>query len=72
MLWLLSAGTATPTPAPAMTEFVGEMGDGFTVIMENVVSACATIVSNPFLLFTCIFLFAGGVVGIIGRLLSRN
>ena len=71
MLWLLSVGTPTPTPAP-MAQFVGEMGDGFTVIMTNVASACATIVSNPFLLFTCIFLFAGGVVGIIGRLLSRN
>ena len=71
MLWLLSAGTPTPSPSP-MASFVGEMGDGFTVIMQNVVSACATIVGNPFLLFTCIFLFAGGVVGIIGRLLSRN
>lgn len=68
---LLSASVATATPAP-MAEFVGEMGDGFTVILENVANACATIVSNPFLLFTCIFLFAGGVVGIIGRLLSRN
>lgn len=71
MFWLLSTSTPAPTPSP-MANFVGEMGDGFTVIMTNVASACATIVSNPFLLFTCIFLFAGGVVGIIGRLLSRN
>ncbi len=40
MLWLLSAGTPTPTPSP-MANFVGEMGDGFTVIIQNVVSACA-------------------------------
>lgn len=64
--------TTEPTATPAMTIFLTSMTDGFTVIMTAVSNACATIVSNPFLLFTCIFLFAGGVVGIIGRLLSRN
>lgn len=59
------------TPAP-MTSFMSEMTTSFPTILEAVVDACATIVGNPFLLFTCIFLFAGGVVGILGRLLSRN
>lgn len=61
----------TPTPAP-MTTFLGEMTTSFPTILESVVDACTTIVGNPFLLFTCIFLFAGGVVGVLGRLLSRN
>lgn len=64
--------TPTPTPAPDMAAFVGEMTTSFGTILECVVDACTTIVSNPFLLFTVIFLFAGGVIGIIGRLLSRN
>ena len=64
--------TPAPTATPAMTAFLTSMTDGFTVIMTAVPNACTTIVSNPFLLFTTIFLFAGGVVGIIGRLLSRN
>lgn len=48
------------------------LADGFTTILGSVSAACTTIVGTPFLLFTCVFLFAGGVVGIIGRLLSRN
>lgn len=64
--------TPAPTTAPTMSTLLSNMTDGFTVILSCVTDACTTIVSNPFLLFTCIFLFAGGVVGIIGRLLSRN
>lgn len=55
-----------------MDSFLGQLTIGFASIMSCVKQACTTIVSEPFLLFTCVFLFAGGVVGIIGRLLSRN
>lgn len=55
-----------------MGEFLSMLMQGFTSVLECVSAACTTIVGTPFLLFTCIFLFAGGVVGIIGRLLSRN
>lgn len=65
----LAAPTATPVP---MSSFMDTMTSSFPFLINAVVSACNTIVSSPFLLFTCIFLFAGGVVGIIGRLLSRN
>lgn len=61
----------TPTPAP-METFLSDMTTSFPTILDAVVDACATIVGSPFLLFTCIFLFAGGVVGVLGRLLSRN
>jgi hypothetical protein len=55
-----------------LAAFLQTLADGFGVILTSVGSACSTIVSTPFLLFTAVFLFAGGVVGIIGRLLSRN
>ncbi|CRH60099.1 Uncharacterised protein [Chlamydia trachomatis] len=55
-----------------MAAFLTTLSDGFGVILTAVGSACSTIVSTPFLLFTAVFLFAGGVVGIIGRLLSRS
>lgn len=48
------------------------LSDGFGTVLTAVTSACTTIVSTPFLLLTCVFLFGGAVVGIIGRLLSRN
>lgn len=55
-----------------MGAFLEQLMTGFTSIMQCVTAACTTIVDTPFLLFTTIFLFTGGVVGIIGRLLSRN
>lgn len=68
MMQFLSSGDVAPT----LSDFLSTLSTGFTVILSAVTSACATIVSTPFLLFTCVFLFAGGVVGIIGRLLSRS
>lgn len=61
-----------PTPAPTLADLLSTLSSGFSVILTAVTSACSTIVSTPFLLFTAVFLFAGGVVGIIGRLLSRS
>jgi hypothetical protein len=61
-----------PPAAPTLADLLSTLSSGFSVILTAVTSACSTIVSTPFLLFTAVFLFAGGVVGIIGRLLSRN
>ena len=55
-----------------MADFLTLLTTGLGVILTGVTSVCTTIVGTPFLLFTTIFLFAGGVVGIIGRILSRN
>lgn len=65
---LLSTQPSTAT----LSDLLSTLSSGFTVILTAVTSACSTIVSTPFLLFTAVFLFAGGVVGIIGRLLSRS
>lgn len=61
-----------PEPTPTLSDLLSTLSSGFSVILTAVSSACSTIVSTPFLLFTAVFLFAGGVVGIIGRLLSRS
>lgn len=55
-----------------MTAFLQQLTQGFNTILTCVTSATTTIVGDPFLLFTVIFLFAGGVIGILGRLLSRR
>ena len=55
-----------------MADFLTQLTTGLGVVLTGVSSVCSTLVSTPFLLFTTIFLFAGGVVGIIGRILSRN
>ncbi len=43
-----------------------------TSVLTYVGNVCATIVDQPLLLLTVGFLFIGGVIGIFGRLLSRN
>lgn len=60
---------ADPTP---MQAFLTQLTDAFTKILSCVTETATTIVGSPFLLFTVIFLFAGGVIGIMGRILSRN
>ena len=55
-----------------MEAFLTQLSTGFTTVLSSVAEACTTIVATPFLLFTTVFLFSGGVVGIIGRLLARN
>lgn len=57
---------------PTMASFLSDLSSAFTTILSAVTSAANTILENPFLLFTVIFLFAGGVIGIMGRILSRN
>ena len=64
--------STTPSAPSTLADLLSALSSGFSVILTAVGSACSTIVSTPFLLFTAVFLFAGGVVGIIGRLLSRS
>lgn len=60
------------TPAGDMSAFLAQLTGAFTTILSCVTEAASTIVASPFLLFTVIFLFAGGVIGILGRILSRS
>ena len=60
------------TEVSALTAFLTELTGGFSSILTCVTTLCSTIVATPFLFFTTLFLFAGGVVGILGRILSRN
>lgn len=55
-----------------MSSLLSNLGLVFTQIFTWVQTVCATIVAEPILLLTVGFLVAGGVVGIFGRLLSRN
>lgn len=55
-----------------MADFLSELTEGFGVILSCVTRTTQVIIGDPFLLFTVIFLFAGGVIGILGRLLSRR
>lgn len=55
-----------------MADLLTQLGLVATEVLEYVVTVCTTIVSQPLLLLTVGFLFIGGVVGIFGRLLSRN
>lgn len=55
-----------------MSELLSQLGLVGTEVLTYVANVCTTIVSQPLLLLTVGFLFIGGVIGIFGRLLSRN
>lgn len=55
-----------------MATLLADLGTVGTEVLEFAGDVCTTIVSTPLLLFTTGFLFIGGVIGIVGRLLSRN
>lgn len=55
-----------------MAAFLTTLGEVATAIWTQVGEACEVIVSTPFLAFTIGFLFVGGAVGIVGRLISRG
>lgn len=55
-----------------MTTLLTDLGTVATEVLSSVADVCGTIVGEPLLLMTTGFLFIGGVVGIFGRLLSRN
>ena len=45
-----------PPATPTLADLLSTLSSGFTVILTAVTSACSTIVSTPFLLFTAVFL----------------
>lgn len=55
-----------------MTELLASLGSVASSVLTYSVTVANTIMGNPLLLLTVGFLFIGGVVGIFGRLLSRN
>ena len=55
-----------------MATLLADLGTVGTKVLDYVANICTTIVGQPLLLLTVGFLFIGGVVGIFGRLLSRN
>ena len=55
-----------------MTELLGEFATVSTAVFEHVVKVCNSITSNKLILFTTGFLFLGGCIGILRRLLSRS
>lgn len=63
--------TATTTPAP-VSQVLSQAGDVITSMLGWVVDVGNTIVNNGILFVTTGILILGGVVGIFGRLLSKN
>ena len=55
-----------------MADLLSQLALVVTAIMGDITTVATTIVSTPLLLLTTGFLFIGGVIGIFGRLLSRN
>lgn len=59
-------------PENAMSAMLTNIGLIVTAIMGDVSKVATTITDTPLLFLTVGFLFIGGVIGIFGRLLSRN
>lgn len=55
-----------------MGALLSQLGTVATKVLEFVADVCDVIVAQPLLLLTVGFLFIGGVIGIVGRLLSRG
>lgn len=68
---LTSILEATTTPAP-VSQVLSQSGDVVTSMLGWVVDVGNTIVNNGILFLTVGILVLGGVIGIFGRLLSRN
>lgn len=62
----------TSGSAITMSTMLTDLGTVATAIWTQVGEVAETITSTPLLLFTVGFLFVGGAVGIVGRLLSRG
>lgn len=56
----------------SMSTMLTDLGSVATAIWTQVGEVAETITDTPLLLFTVGFLFVGGAVGIVGRLLSRG
>lgn len=55
-----------------MSALLTSLGEVATSVLTYVGNVCSTITGQPLLLLTVGFLFIGGVIGIVGRLLSRG
>lgn len=55
-----------------MATLLADLGVVATEVLDQIPAVVNVIVGQPLLLFTTGFLFIGGVIGILGRLLSRN
>ena len=55
-----------------METLISSLGEVAESVLGFVAEVCTTVVDQPLLLLTVGFLFIGGVIGIFGRLLSRN
>lgn len=62
----------TTGAAITMSTMLTDLGSVATAIWTQVGEVAETITDTPLLLFTVGFLFVGGAVGIVGRLLSRG
>lgn len=62
----------TGSTAPTMASLLADIKTVATSALGFVGDVTSAIMGDPFLLFTVGFLFLGGVIGILGRLLSRN
>lgn len=60
-------GATTP-----MSELITDLTTVGTAVLGQVPAVASTITESPLLLFTVGFLFIGGCVGIMGRLISRG
>ena len=56
----------------AMSALLAQLALVADKVLAFIADVCTTIVGQPLLLMSVGFLFIGGVVGIFGRLLSRN
>lgn len=57
---------------PAVSGFLGDLGDVASSSLGLVSSVVSTIVNNPFLLLTVGFFFSGAAVAILGRILGKS
>lgn len=55
-----------------MSELLADLSTVVTSALTTVPTITGVIMDDPLLLMTTGFLFLGGCIGIIGRLLSRN
>lgn len=58
--------------ATGLAPFLADLTTIATSVLGFVGNVTGEIMGDPFLLFTCGILFLGGVVAIVGRLLSRG
>lgn len=57
---------------PAVSGFLGDLGDVASSGLGLVGSVVSTIVNNPFLLLTVGFFFTGAAVAVLGRILGKS